>query len=72
MPEILVSANGLKKAIDDALKLMDDDGTQGVSYPIGRVRGMPVRIVIEPEVGCFETTKVEGGQLTYEAVDEGS
>lgn len=58
--DIYCSGDGLKKAILDGFEIMQKDGTEGFSYPIGTVRGLEVRIVVEPETGCFETSVIEG------------
>jgi len=70
---IKTDGNGLRLAIEDALKQMDAEGADGVEYVIGKVRGMPVRIVIEPENDGVIDAIVVDGPLTYTAVmDDGS
>ena len=66
---IFCSGDGLKKAILDGFEIMEEDATQGFSYPIGMVRGLEVRIVIEPEEGCFETSMIKG-PLNFTAVTD--
>jgi hypothetical protein len=68
MAELFCSGDGLKLAVQHALELMDADGTKGFDYPIGEIRGMKIRIVAEPETGCFETTVVNG-EFHYDAVN---
>lgn len=67
--DIFCSGDGLKKAILDGFKVMEEDGTQGFDYPIGKVCGLEVRIVVEPEKGCFETTVITG-PFNFEAVTD--
>jgi len=65
--KIHCDGSGLKLAIEHALEEMDADETEGFDYPIGKVRGMTLRIVCEPDNGCFETTVIKSG-MTYTAV----
>jgi len=61
-------ANGLKLAIEDALKDMADEGADGFDYKIGEVRGMNLRIVAEPEDGGVIVTS--HGPMNFTAVLE--
>lgn len=66
---IFCSGDGLKKAISDGFEIMKENGTQGFDYPIGTVRGLEVRIVVEPKTGGFETSVIEG-PFNFEAVTD--
>lgn len=66
---IIVSEDGLRKAVAHALEGMDSEGADGFSYPIGKIRGMTARLVVEPDEGVFETIEFDG-PLHFEAVND--
>lgn len=64
------SAKGLKSAIEDAFTQMREDDADGFDYEIGKVNGMKLRIVAEPEdSGCYDTLAIHG-DFNFTAVVE--